>query len=145
MTTPPPELAQVPKAGLQHWLERRDESGRGTPAPGAGYAFTITQRALAPLVFAHDHDRSDVATGVALVAVKRASLVGRGPTLEDVRIVLNLFNLCGASVLDRSLTRSFVGLAHSYVAQRRFVDAVRDEQLLPTPRAPEGDFSSYHQ
>ena len=144
MTTPTPELAQVPKAGLQHWLERRNESGRGTPAPGAGYALTITQRALAPLVFAHDHDRSDVATGVALVAMKRASLVGRGPTLEDVRVVLNLFNLRRATLLDRALTRPFVGLAHSYVAQRRFVDAVRDEQLLPTSCAYEVDVSSYN-
>ena len=141
MTTPTPELARVPKAGLQHRLGRGSEAGRGTPAPGAGYALTLTQRALAPLKFAHDHDRSDVATGVALVAVKRASLVGRGPTLEDVLVALELFNLRGAAILDRSLTRPFAGLAHSYVAQRRFVDSVRSEQLLDAPRVGVVKFS----
>jgi hypothetical protein len=71
-----------------------------------------------------------VELGVALVAAKRASLVGRGPILDDVQLVMDLFALRTTPVVDRDLTAPFAGLAHSYAIQRRFVDAVTREQLL---------------
>lgn len=139
MATPTPELGRSPKAGLQHRLEHRNEARLGTPAPGAGYALTLTERSLATRSFAHDHDRSDVATGIALVAMKRASVVGRGPTVEDVLVALAHFGLRDAPVIDRALTRPFAGLAGNYATQRRFVDAVDEGQLVSVARtgAPE--------
>lgn len=131
MTTATPELARVPKAGLQRSAARVSGKGHGTPAPGEGYALTIAQREVAKLVFAHEHDRHDVEVGIALVAAKRASLVGRGPILGDVQTALDIFKLRGADVVDHQLCVGFAGLAHSYAAQRRFVDAVSDEQLVP--------------
>jgi hypothetical protein len=131
MTTATPELARVPKAGLQRSVARVSGKGYGTPAPGEGYALTIAQREVAKLVFAHEHDRHDVEVGIALVAAKRASLVGRGPILGDVQTALDIFKLRGADVVDHQLCVGFAGLAHSYAAQRRFVDAVSDEQLVP--------------
>jgi hypothetical protein len=65
---------------------------------------------------------------VALVAAKRASLAGRGPTVYDVRAVLALFGLEGDVSL--SSCQPFAGLGHSYVAQRRFVDNVSEEVLF---------------
>lgn len=133
MTTATPELARIPKPGLQRSPTRSGGAGHGTPAPGEGFALTIAQREVAKLKFAHEHDRHDVETGIALVAAKRASLAGRGPILGDVLITLDIFRLREADVVSHQRCVPFAGLAHSYVAQRRFVDAVSDEQiLLPT-------------
>ena len=43
---------------------------------------------------------------------------------------MDLFGLRGAEVINRELARPFSGLAHSYVVQRRFVDAVSVDQLI---------------
>jgi hypothetical protein len=132
VATQTPELARVPKAGLQRSAARSIGLGYGTPAPGEGFALTIAQREVAKLNFQHEHDRPDVRLGVALVAAKRASLVGRGPILNDVQVALDLFGLRSGEVIDHNDCVPFAGLAHSYVLQRRFVDAVSDEQLVPT-------------
>jgi hypothetical protein len=130
MPTPTPEIGRKPKAGLQHSFNPLAGEGRGTPAPGEGFAFTIAQRECAKLNFAHSHDRGDVELGVALVAAKRASLVGRGPILDDVHVALDLFGLRTSSMIERDQTACFAGLAHSYALQRQFVDAVTREQLI---------------
>jgi hypothetical protein len=130
MTTQTPEFGRASKPGLQRSSHRTSGPGYGTPAPGEGFALTIAQRQCAKLNFVHDHDRRDVELGVALVAAKRASLVGRGPILADVHVAMDLFGLRAADVIDHELARPFSGLAHSYVAQRRFVDAVDVDQLI---------------
>lgn len=136
MATPTPEIGRKPKPGLLHSLHPAPGAGHGTPAPGEGFALTISQRECAKLTFEHGHDRADVELGVALVAAKRASLVGRGPIPDDVRVAMDLFGLPTNSVIGRDLTAPFAGLAHSYVIQRRVVDAVTKEQLLPgAPRS----------
>lgn len=105
----------------------------GTPAPGEGYALTIASRECAKLTFQHAHDLEDVVIGVAVIAAKRASVVGRGPTLGDAHVAMDLFGLRDSSPVTRAMTEPFVGLAHSYAAQRRFADAVDPEQLTSGP------------
>lgn len=132
MRTATPEIGRSKKMGLEGATPTRAGSGRGlgTPAPGEGFALTIAARECAKLVFEHTHDLDDVRVGVALVAAKRASLIGRGPTLSDVRRVLDYFELRAATPVSARVTAPFAGLAHSYAAQRRFVDAVSSEVLL---------------
>jgi hypothetical protein len=132
METGTPEFSRTPKAGLLRALPAAGQVGRGTQAPGEGFALTIAARECAKLKFEHEHDRHDVALGVGLVAAKRASLIGRGPQLGDVRVAMGLFGLRGASIVDHELSVPFRGLAHSYVAQRSFVDAVDGDQLVAT-------------
>src|SRR5580658_5073991 len=135
METGTSEFSRKPKAGLLRSLPAAGEAGRGTQAPGEGFALTIAARECAKLTFEHEHDRDDVALGVALVAAKRASLIGRGPQLGDVKAVLNLFGLLDVPLVDDSLSKPFRGLAHSYVLQRRFVDAVDGDELVATAAA----------
>jgi hypothetical protein len=130
MSTAIAELGRVQKAGLQRSAHPPVGDGYGTPAPGEGYALTIADRECHKLTFEHPHDLHDVTTGVALVAAKRASLIGRGPTLGDVHVAMDFFGLRQASPITRITTKPFRGLAHSYAAQRRFVDAVPGEQLI---------------
>jgi hypothetical protein len=135
METGTPEFSRPPKPGLLRALPVAGKPGRGTQAPGEGFALTIAQRECAKLSVEHEHDRGDIALGVALVAAKRASLIGRGPQLGDVHVAMDLFGLRGATAIDHVAAKPFSGLAHSYVLQRKFVDAVSDSQLV-TPSAP---------
>jgi len=122
--TPAPEFSRTKKAGLLRSPSQVRGTGHGTPAPGEGYAFTISEHEVAKLPFAHEHDRHDVAVGIALVAAKRASHVGRGPIKADVTAALQAFGLRSGEPVTHELAKPFLGLAHSYFAQRAFVDAV---------------------
>ncbi len=130
MTTHTPELGRPAKPGLQRSPHRAVAANRGTPAPDEGYALTLAHAEVATRTFEHDHDRHDVELGVGLVAAKRASLIGRGPTLGDVRVAMSVLGLDRGDVVDARAAAPFAGLAHSYVAQRRFVDSVADDQLV---------------
>ena len=123
--TATPEFGRAPKAGLQRHVAT--SALVGTPAPGEGFALTLAERACHELVVPAGVDHHDVVVGVGLVAAKRASLAGRGPTIYDVRAVLEYFGL-DASTANFS---SFGGLGHSYAAQRLFVDAVSAADLFP--------------
>jgi hypothetical protein len=129
MATPTPEIGRRPKPGLQRSAHQASGPGHGTPAPGEGYALTMAERECTKLVFEHSHDLHDVIVGVGVVAAKRASVVGRQPTLGDVHVAMDLFALRATSPVSRAVTKVFAGLSHSYVAQRRFADAVTVEEL----------------
>jgi hypothetical protein len=132
METGTAEFSRTPKAGLLHAVPAAGQAGRGTQAPGEGFALTIAARECAKLIFDHEHDRHDVALGIGLVAAKRASLIGRGPQLGDVKVAMDLYGLRDAPSIDHQLSEPFRGLAHSYVLQRRFVDAVDGDELVAT-------------
>jgi len=130
METGTSEFSRTPKAGLLRKVPAAGQVGSGTQAPGEGFALTIAERECAKLKFDHEHDRRDVILGVGLVAAKRASLIGRGPQLGDVKVAMNLFGLRDAPSIDSQLSEPFRGLARSYVLQRRLVDAVDGDELV---------------
>jgi hypothetical protein len=130
METGTSEFSRTPKPGLLRALPVAGQVGRGTQAPGEGFALTIAERECAKLTFEHEHDRRDVILGVGLVAAKRASLIGRGPQLSDVKVAMEIFGLRAAPSIGHDLSAPFSGLAHSYVLQRRFVDAVDGDELF---------------
>jgi hypothetical protein len=129
MSTETPEIGRRKKPGLEHSQHRVSGPGLGTPAPGEGYALTIADRECEKLTFEDPHDRHDVTAGVAAVAAKRASILSRGPTLSDVHVAMDLFELRVTSPISRATTKPFRGLAHSYAAQRHFVDGVLADRL----------------
>ena len=73
--------------------------------------------------------------GVALVAAKRAALVGRAPCIYDVRFALNLWGFLDDVPAERVATRraAFSSISHDYVAQRALVDSVPEETLRLSP------------
>jgi hypothetical protein len=121
MKTQSPEVGKSLKKGLLRAPGASVGANAGTPAPNEGYAFTLAEHELGKFKFEHDHDRHDVVTGVALLAGKRASVIGRAPTLKEVKAVLAEFGLTGKKI-SAAQSREFAGLSHSYAAQRRFVD-----------------------
>jgi len=127
VATSTPEIGRTQKAGLLRHAPTT--AGSGTNAPGEGFAMTLAERECADL-HVDGVDHHDLVVGIALVAAKRASLAGRGPTVYDVRAALDLF---GLRTHESGTSADFAGIAHSYAAQRRFVDAVTEEQLFPQP------------
>lgn len=121
--TPTPEIGRKKKAGLLGAPGEARGLGHGTPAPGEGYALTLASRLCDKLTFENAHDRADVECAISLVAAKRASLIGRGPMLEDVNVARVFLGLDDDQVSHED-AHLYAGLAHSYVAQRRFADAV---------------------
>jgi hypothetical protein len=121
MKTKNPEIGRTPKKGLLGAPRAAVGANAGTPAPNEGYAFTLAERELAKFKFEHEHDRQDVVTGVALLAGKRASESGRAPTLKEVLAIMAEFGFTGAKISSVQCG-VFAGLAHSYAAQRNFVD-----------------------
>jgi hypothetical protein len=132
METGTPEFSRPQKKGLLRALPT-GQVGRGTQAPGEGFALTVAEREIAKLPFEHEHDRRDVILGVALVAAKRASIIGRGPQLGDVKVAMELFALLDEPLITHQLSEPFSGMAHSYVLQRQFVDAVDGAVLVKVP------------
>ena len=130
METDTSEFSRPPKPGLLRGLPLAGKPRRGTQAPGEGFALTIAHRECAKRTFEREHDRGDVTLGVALVAAKRASIVGRGPELGDVHVAMDLFGLRDVAVIDHVMATPFSGIAHSYVLQRALVDAVNESELV---------------
>jgi hypothetical protein len=125
-----PEIGRKQKAGMQRHASLSDAAGQGTPAPGEGYALTIAKNECSKLHFENHDDAHDVECGIGLIAAKRASIIGRGPTLGDVHVALEIFGLSSATTVSRDQARAFSGLGHSYAKQREFVDAVSVSQLV---------------
>ncbi len=127
VATQPPEIGREKNPGLLRHVPRTP--GRyGNPAPNEGFALTLATRAVEGLEVEHAHDREGIALAVGLVAAKRASLVGRGPTRGDVERAMALLGV--TSPVTGEVARRFRGLGHSYAAQRDLVDSVADADLL---------------
>jgi hypothetical protein len=95
----------------------------------------LAARALHHLNLAANESHHDLEAGIAALAAKRAALVGRAPCASDVEVALDLFDLRteNSSNVVAQRTERFSGVAHSYFALRRFVDAVPESALRQAP------------
>jgi hypothetical protein len=107
--------------------------GHGTPGPDQGFALRLARRFEDRLHLGPDEELEDVLLGAALLASRRAGLLGRAPCIYDLDFVMGLFGTtdsdASADVVAarRGLFRS---VAHSYVAQRALVDSVPTDVLV---------------
>jgi hypothetical protein len=105
----------------------------GTPGPDQGFALRVARRFEDRLVLKPTEDLEDALHGGAILASKRAGLLGRAPCVYDLDAVFTLFGFLSASppqglVVERR--RLFASASRDYVVQRSLVDAVPDETLL---------------
>lgn len=124
LPTPTPEFSRPAKVGLVRTPHLDRGPGRGTPAPSEGFAITLAERALHRCEFERPADRHDAVVGIGLLAAKRASAARRGPILADVTRALSHFAIDLDGPVSAEQSARFRGLAHSWEAQRRFVDSV---------------------
>ena len=107
----------------------------GTPGTDSGFALRLAHRFQDELRLGEGESAHDVLLGVGLVAAKRAALFGRGPSIYDIKLALNLWGFLGEVPADVQATRRalFSSLSHDYVAQRALVDSVPEETLRQSP------------
>ena len=107
----------------------------GTIGPDQGYALALAHRLTPRFRLRDGEDRRDVAVGIALLAAKRAALMGRAPSSYDLQAAAGLFGYLTDAPDDLVAHRRglFAGLAHSYDLQRALVDAVPEFALRLAP------------
>ena len=107
----------------------------GTPGTDSGFALRLAHRFEDELELGDGESAHDVLLGVGLVAAKRAALFGRGPSIYDVKLALDLWGFLGEVTADVQATRRalFSSISHDYVAQRALVDSVPEETLRQSP------------
>lgn len=106
----------------------------GNPAPDAGYALTLIARLRDHAELAVGEHWADVAAGAAAVGMKRASIFGRSPVLDDVKIGLTVFGFLDEhppTDLVEWRTRAFTEISnsHFYSRRRAIVDGVSEDVL----------------
>jgi hypothetical protein len=107
----------------------------GTPGPDAGFALRLAHRYEDELRLGEGETAHDSLVGCALIAARRAALVGRAPCIYDVQVALALwgFLIDAPQELRDARRAAFSAVSHDYVAQRALVDAVSEETLRLTP------------
>ncbi len=126
-----------------HWFADRPADLRGparpsgmrhgTPGPDQGFALRLARRFEDRLRLVEGEDEEDVLHGAAVLAAKRAGLLGRAPCIYDLEAVLSVFGFLveappGELVDERR--RLFASASREYVVQRTLADAVPDATLL---------------
>ncbi len=116
----------------------RDTSGAGLgyPGPDQGYVLRLVHLFEPQLRLASGENSADVIAGGVAVALKRASLFGRAPVAEDLRVVFDLFGFLTSDASDELVARRrqlFAGVAgdHNYRDVRRIADLVPASVLRP--------------
>lgn len=111
-------------------------AGLGYPGPDQGYVLRLVHLFEPQLRLAAGEDSADVITGGVAVALKRASLFGRAPVAEDLRVAFDLFGFLTSDASDELVARRrqlFAGVAgvHNYRDVRRIADLVPASALRP--------------
>jgi hypothetical protein len=109
----------------------------GTPGPDAGFALRLAHRYEDELRLSEGETAHDSLVGCALIAARRAALVGRAPCIYDVQVALALwgFLIDASPVLREARRAAFSSISHDYVSQRALVEAIPEETLRLTPAA----------
>ena len=108
-------------------------TSHGTPGPDQGFALRVARRFEERLALQPPEDLEDVLHGGAILASKRAGLLGRAPCVYDLDAVFALFGFLVVAPPDGLVAerrRLFASASRDYVVQRSLVDAVPDETLL---------------
>ncbi len=92
----------------------------GNQGPDQGYVLKLAGRFVDELVLAPGEHEADAIAGTVPVALRRASIFGRGPVSEDLRIALILFGFLDAASDELvSFRRRLFDEVHHHVAHYR--------------------------
>ncbi len=111
---------------------------RGNPGPDQGFALKIARR-IAPSLHVGDNEHvDDVVRGCLGVALRRASLFSRAPTVHDVRIAFTIWGYLDEQPpaelveLRRGMFAGLRHVGHHYTEAREVVDLVPEATLTMT-------------
>ncbi len=110
----------------------------GSPGPDQGYALTLAERFRDRLSLRPGEHVDDALAGAVTVALKRASLFGRAPTIHDLTVAHTVWGFLDDKaddelVAERRHRFEEVADTHHYLEQRAIADAVPEASLRLTP------------
>lgn len=110
----------------------------GNQGPDQGYVLKLAKQFSDRLVLRPGEHAADAINGACCVALRRASLYGRGPIAADVEVGLTVFGFLGdASDELVELRRGLFDEVHHttihYFAARRIADMVTENTLRQAP------------
>ena len=148
-TAEPPSSYQSPPRRLGSWTadrpgevvgrEASSGPGLGSQGPDQGYLLKLAADFADPVVLGFGERIEDVMAGCCAVALRRASLFGRAPVMNDLRLALELFGFLAAAEDEQVAWRRkmLAGAAghHGYHVKLRLTDLVPEPTLRSTPAA----------
>lgn len=110
-------------------------SAFGNPGPDGGYALKLARRLAEDVDLAPGEHADDLIAGCAAVAMRRASLFGRAPTVFDLRLAFVLWGCSPGAPADLVAERvaAFRSVSHDYPERRAIADRVPEATLRLTP------------
>lgn len=107
----------------------------GRPGPDQGYALTLGERFADRVQVDDGEHRADAVHGCCMLALKRASLFGRAPTIYDLELAFSLWGFLGGAPPELRAYRRprFEGARHHGWDPGGAVEAVPAETLRLTP------------
>jgi len=110
----------------------------GNQGPDQGYILKLAARFKDELVLSPGEHAADALEGACAVALRRASLYGRGPMIGDLRVALSLFGYLTEAPDELVAKRRelFDEVHHStihYFAAREIADLVPEATLRMSP------------
>jgi hypothetical protein len=137
--TSPPWRAEPWMADRPAELDGRQPLGPrlGSPGPDQGYAMKLAAQFQGKLVLTPGEHEGDALAGCLAIAMRRASLFGRAPTVHDLTVALTIWGFLAEPPVELAALRRqiFAGVAstHHYAERRAIVDGVPAELLKLSP------------
>ena len=112
----------------------------GNQGPDQGYVHKLAKRFEGDLVLAPGEHAADVLEGACAVGLRRASLYGRAPVSDDLRVALIVFGYLGNAADElvefrRPLFEELHHLSFHYFTAREIADLVPEATLRMDPVA----------
>jgi hypothetical protein len=108
----------------------------GRPGPDQGYALKLADMLRDRVKVTPPEEVDDALAGCVAIALKRASLFGRAPVMQDIELALRLWGFLDddpPAELVEVRRHYFPGAGHHYWEQRAVTDLVPEETLRLTP------------
>lgn len=130
-------------------------SGRrlGYQGPDQGYALTLANRYRKQIKVRKGETVEDAIRGTVAIALRRASIYGRGPVIHDIKLALGIWAWLDEQIPEelaaarRTLFEGVGNVIHHYAESRDVVDRVPESTLRLTPdevaRRMPGDWRAF--
>jgi hypothetical protein len=105
----------------------------GHQGPDQGYALSLARRLEGKLTLTTGEHEKDALAGAVAVGLKRASIFGRAPVLDDLKVGLTVWGFLGEAAKELVDVRKHlfeeVSNPHHYAELRNIVDLVPEDTL----------------